>query len=1235
MKAIKITAVVTLYWFISITMVFLNKYLLDSPALKLDAPLFVTFYQCFVTVILCWCISVFARLCPGYVEFPSVRFDPKISRGVLPLSIVFIGMITFNNLCLKYVGVAFYNVGRSLTTVFNVLMSYLILKQTTSFHALLCCGVIIGLRLHDNPALQRALEGANTVRCVYFLDPWFAAGTTDVGINRWRIIELNKNSPPLTYKRFQAIISRLELPKKPVGTVTGGQMERCRTGIAENHDEHYGVPSLEELGFKTASLGPTKWKGGETEALRRMDRHLERKAWVASFERPKIDVNSLIGSQTGLSPYLRFGCLSCREFYYRLLELYKKVKKSNSPPLSLYGQLLWREFFYTAATNNPKFDRMQGNPICVQIPWDRNPEALAKWAEGCTGYPWIDAIMTQLRQEGWIHHLARHAVACFLTRGDLWISWESGMRVFEELLLDADFSVNAGSWMWLSCSAFFQQFFHCYCPVGFGKRTDPSGDYIRRYIPKLKKYPNKYIHEPWNAPESVQKAARCIVGVDYPKPMIKHAEASRLNIERMKQIYQQLSHYKGLSSSMVWHSRTSPLGKRDRPSEPDCEEKCTRPKVLCGCPTNRTNIQELQELPMALNLHRKHKLIIWKHHSRGILNMSDKPGNQSSERETLTHDISLEEFEDEDLSEITEITDECGMSLNCNDSLDIMSHVSQETNSVAGKAGGSESSKLQAEMLQLDLIDAVGDIEDEEAELPIKEPSVEEPAPVTMDTYRPKRPTTLNLFPQVPRTQDTLNNNSFGKKYSWQEKVSRSSSPLKTGELTPTHDHICLSDEDKVQLSTTQTKDRGTSTDAPCRRTSSTQSSGGTRSKLHDKPTATGGLQLQQHSKGQPEGHRDRIRYHTDVRLEATEEIYLTPVQKNSDSLEHDKPFLSQSSENRMSISSDIDTTHYQSLPNRTNPSISEEDEVYTTTSALDKMSVARNTDHGGSAFQAASGVPRTSVSSEASGLSYDSVKYTLVVDENMQLELVSLKQCYSGYSEDSDSATVYDNCVSSPYESAIGEDYEEDALKRDSVCVSEDSTPETDLPFSRKFLNVFKHGRSSSSSAESFGLFSCVINGKEREQTHRTVFRFVPRHDDELELEVDDPLLVEVQADDYWYEAYNMRTGLRGVFPAYYAIEVTKEPERFKETEKSSEWLDKFRVKFLGSVQVPYHKGNDVLCAAMQKIATNRRATVQFNPTSSCILEINMKGIKIVVQPNDYSEYEKYWGKMVATWKV
>lgn len=80
--------------------------------------------------------------------------------------------------------------------------------------------------------------------------------------------------------------------------------------------------------------------------------------------------------------YFRFGCLSTRLFYYQLTELYKRIKGVR-PPLSLHGQILWREFFYCAATRNPNFDRMEGNPICVQIPWEKNQEALAKWANVC------------------------------------------------------------------------------------------------------------------------------------------------------------------------------------------------------------------------------------------------------------------------------------------------------------------------------------------------------------------------------------------------------------------------------------------------------------------------------------------------------------------------------------------------------------------------------------------------------------------------------------------------------------------------------------------------------------------------------------------------------------------------------------------------------------------------------------------------------------------------------------
>ncbi|XP_008310578.1 cryptochrome-1b isoform X2 [Cynoglossus semilaevis] len=486
-----------------------------------------------------------------------------------------------------------------------------------------------GLRLHDNPSLRDSIQGADTLRCIYILDPWYA-GSSNVGINRWRfllqcledldaslrklnsrlfvirgqptdvfprlfkewqitrlsyeydsepfgkerdaiiqkvakeaavevmvrishtlydpekIIKLNGGQSPVAYKHFQTLINQLEAVELPAEAITPEGIKNCSTPISEGHNEKFGVPSLEELGFEMEGLTPAVWPGGETEALMRLESYLERKAWMANFERPQLNANSLLASSIGLSPYLRFGCLSSRLFYLKLTEVYKEVNMDNTPPASLYGPVLLRDFFYTTATDNPCFDKMEGNPVCLQIPWDRNPEALAKWAEGRTGFPWIDSFMTQLKQEGWIHQMARRAVACFLTRGDLWIRWEEGMKVFEELLLDADWSENAGSWMWFSCSSFFQNFFSSYCPVGLGQRIDPNGDYIRRYLPVLKGFPARYIHDPWNAPEEVQKAANCIIGMDYPAPMVNHAEASRINIERMKQIYQQLSCYRGL-----------------------------------------------------------------------------------------------------------------------------------------------------------------------------------------------------------------------------------------------------------------------------------------------------------------------------------------------------------------------------------------------------------------------------------------------------------------------------------------------------------------------------------------------------------------------------------------------------------------------------------------------------------------------------------------------------------------
>uniref|UniRef100_A0A8C5MU32 Mitogen-activated protein kinase 8 interacting protein 2 n=1 Tax=Leptobrachium leishanense TaxID=445787 RepID=A0A8C5MU32_9ANUR len=250
--------------------------------------------------------------------------------------------------------------------------------------------------------------------------------------------------------------------------------------------------------------------------------------------------------------------------------------------------------------------------------------------------------------------------------------------------------------------------------------------------------------------------------------------------------------------------------------------------------------------------------------------------------------------------------------------------------------------------------------------------------------------------------------------------------------------------------------------------------------------------------------------------------------------------------------------------------------------------------------------------------LAYDSMKYTLVVDEHTQLELVSLQRCTSILSDGSDLLRACD--AGDLEEDEFGDEVE---ARHEQESSSGDSSPEPNMPFSKKFLNVFVNSTSRSSSTESFGLFSCVINGEEREQTHRAVFRFIPRHEDELELDVDDPLLVECE-DGSWCRGYNMRTGERGIFPSFYAHEVVCPVKENVVLRGNSPWVQVFDVQFLGSVEVPHHQGNGILCAAMQKIATARKLTVHLRPPASCELEISLRGVKLILRGDDRPEDER-----------
>lgn len=348
------------------------------------------------------------------------------------------------------------------------------------------------------------------------------------------------------------------------------------TGLMGPKDS-FSIPTLEEMGIDPANV-TSPHKGGETAGLALLRSHIAKEEYIGTFEKPLTAPTDFEPQATTLlSPHMHFGSVSVRKFWWDVqdvLDRRRRDKKHNSgEPVNLPGQLLFRDMYFAAhAAVGFPFGQAVGNPVARFIPWHLQSKYLVdaegkpvsdgtyivddpqaeeyfrRWKEGRTGFPWIDALMRQLRLEGWIHHLGRHAVACFLTRGGCYVSWERGAEVFEEWLLDHEVACNAGNWMWLSCTAFFSQFYRCYSPVAFPKKWDPEGAFVRRYVPELKAFDKKYIYEPHKAPIVDQKRWGCVIKGDgtgkgdgkldiYPKPMFDFDERRRFCIDSIKEAY--------------------------------------------------------------------------------------------------------------------------------------------------------------------------------------------------------------------------------------------------------------------------------------------------------------------------------------------------------------------------------------------------------------------------------------------------------------------------------------------------------------------------------------------------------------------------------------------------------------------------------------------------------------------------------------------------------------------------
>jgi deoxyribodipyrimidine photo-lyase len=266
---------------------------------------------------------------------------------------------------------------------------------------------------------------------------------------------------------------------------------------------------------------PDALPGGETAARQRLKRYLAGGVRTYHEDHDRLELSSR------LSAYLHLGCLSAREVEARL--------PRGAGPEAFRRQLCWRDFFHHVLLHHPRNARSEFQERYRGMRWSRSRTRYDAWREGRTGFPLVDAGMRQLLREGWMHNRARLVVGSFLTK-DLGIDWRWGERHFMRLLIDGDEANNNGNWQWIASVGVdpAPAFRRIYNPARHQERYDPDGAYVRRYVPELREVPDRYLAEPWTMPVEAQREAGCMIGSDYPEPIVDHAEARRAALDRYR-----------------------------------------------------------------------------------------------------------------------------------------------------------------------------------------------------------------------------------------------------------------------------------------------------------------------------------------------------------------------------------------------------------------------------------------------------------------------------------------------------------------------------------------------------------------------------------------------------------------------------------------------------------------------------------------------------------------------------
>ena len=295
-------------------------------------------------------------------------------------------------------------------------------------------------------------------------------------------------------------------------------------------DTYPQTVTLDSLGLLTHRHWHRKfdphWVVSEAAALERLEKFLSQP--VKSYNQAR-DIPSEDGTSS-ISPYLHWGLIGPRQVMHALKA---KCDLGKEGPQVYAKEIYWREFAYNVLYHFPKTPAAPLHEKYADFPWQPDANALKRWQRGQTGYPIVDAGMRQLYATGWMHNRVRMVVSSLLVK-HLLQDWREGARWFWDTLVDADLASNTLGWQWSAgCGADAAPYFRVFNPITQGKKFDPEGDYVKRWVPELSNLTPKYIHEPWKASEPELESFGLDLGIDYPKPIIEHSLGRKRALEAL------------------------------------------------------------------------------------------------------------------------------------------------------------------------------------------------------------------------------------------------------------------------------------------------------------------------------------------------------------------------------------------------------------------------------------------------------------------------------------------------------------------------------------------------------------------------------------------------------------------------------------------------------------------------------------------------------------------------------